>query len=39
MSKSRSTDASVVQLGDGQIKDLKFLDSDNLLVLWQWRGK
>ncbi|KAH6668009.1 anaphase-promoting complex, cyclosome, subunit 4-domain-containing protein [Halenospora varia] len=37
MSKSRSTDASVVQLGDGQIKDLKFLDSSNLLVLWQLR--
>ncbi|KAH8665010.1 anaphase-promoting complex, cyclosome, subunit 4-domain-containing protein [Tricladium varicosporioides] len=39
ISKGRSIDASVIQLGDGQIKDLKFLDSSDLLVLWQLREK
>lgn len=28
----------MVQLGDGTIKDLKFLDGKMLLVLWQSAG-
>jgi anaphase-promoting complex subunit 4 len=30
--------SSTVQLGDGEVKDLKFVDDSNLLVLWESKG-
>lgn len=31
-------DTSVLQFGDGQIKDVKFADGYTMLVLWQSKG-
>jgi anaphase-promoting complex subunit 4 len=31
--------SSAVQLGEGQVKDLKFSDESVLLVLWESKGK
>lgn len=32
-------DSSAVQLGDGQVTDVKFSDDSTLLVLWESKGK
>ncbi|ESZ98045.1 hypothetical protein SBOR_1576 [Sclerotinia borealis F-4128] len=39
ISTVRSTNSSILQLGDGQIKDLKFMDDSIILVLWEANGK
>ncbi|KAF7930951.1 hypothetical protein BELL_0049g00140 [Botrytis elliptica] len=39
ISTVRSTSSSIMQLGNGQIKDLKFLDDRTILVLWEADGK
>ncbi|TAQ87852.1 hypothetical protein B7494_g3813 [Chlorociboria aeruginascens] len=38
ISAVHSIDSAAVRLGDGQVKDLKFLDDDVLLVLWECNG-
>lgn len=39
ISTVRSTSSSTMQLGDGKIKDLKFLDDKTIIVLWEAGGK
>lgn len=39
ISTVRSTNSSILQLGDGRIKDLKFIDDSTILVLWEANGK
>ncbi|CAD6442860.1 c06f7089-702f-465a-9a30-5ce32c70bb1d [Sclerotinia trifoliorum] len=39
ISTVRSTNSSVLQLGDGQIMDFKFMDDSTILVLWEANGK
>jgi hypothetical protein len=39
ISTVHSIDSSAVQLGDGQIKDVKISDDSILLALWESKGK
>lgn len=39
ISRVQNIDSALVQLGDGRIKDMKFMDDDVLLVLWEFKGK
>jgi anaphase-promoting complex subunit 4 len=38
ISTVQSVDSSAVQLGNGQAKDIKFVDGNTLLVLWESNG-
>jgi anaphase-promoting complex subunit 4 len=38
ISQVQSVDTALVQLGDGRIKDVKFMDDKVLLVLWESSG-
>jgi anaphase-promoting complex subunit 4 len=39
ISTVQGIDSSALQLGEGQIKDLKFADDMILLVLWESKGE
>jgi hypothetical protein len=39
ISTVQSVDSFIVQLGDGQAKDIKFADNMTLLVLWESNGE
>lgn len=38
ISSQHSISSSAIQLGSGQIRDIKFLDDTRLLVLWEQAG-
>jgi anaphase-promoting complex subunit 4 len=38
ISRVQNIESALTQLGNGQIKDLKFMDDDLLLVLWDSCG-
>ncbi len=38
ISRAQNIDTALVQLGDGRIKDMKFMDDKVLLVLWDSNG-
>ncbi|PVH86890.1 hypothetical protein DL98DRAFT_449113 [Cadophora sp. DSE1049] len=38
ISSQHSIDSSAIQLGNGQIRDIKFLDDSSLFVLWELEG-
>jgi anaphase-promoting complex subunit 4 len=38
ISTVQGLDSSVLQFGDGQIKDVKFADGYTMLVLWESKG-
>jgi anaphase-promoting complex subunit 4 len=39
ISRVQNVDSALVQLGNGRMKDMKFLDDEILLILWDSNGK
>tara|TARA_R110002060_G_scaffold7130_6_gene10898 strand:- start:195 stop:395 length:201 start_codon:yes stop_codon:yes gene_type:complete len=38
ISSQHSIETSAIQLGTGQVRDIKFFDDSNLFVLWDLEG-